>query len=132
MTNVRRQTILLSGLLAGLLLAAPGQAQLDAKRVVRGQVLDQDDKAVVTAIVHLKNTSSKEQFSVATDKEGRYQFNDVDMKSDYEIYAEQGEQKSRLRKISLFDTRSIVRINLQLEPEKEKDKDKDKKEGEKN
>lgn len=130
MTSVRRQGIVLGGLLAGLLLAAPGQAQLDAKRIVRGQVLDQDDKAVATAIVHLKNNSSKDQLSVVTDKEGRYQFNDVDMKSDYEIYAELGGRKSRLRKISLFDTRPIVRINLQLEPEK--DKDKDKKEGEKN
>lgn len=132
MRSVRRQGIVLGGVLAGLLLAAPGQAQLDSKRIVRGQVLDQNDKAVATAVVHLKNISTKEQLSVATDKEGRYQFNDVDMKSDYEIYAERGEQKSRLRKISLFDTRPIVRINLQLEPEKDKDKEKDKKEAEKN
>ena len=132
MTSVCRQGMVLGGLLAGLLLATAGQAQLDSKRIVRGQVLDQDDKAVATAIVHLKNTSSKEQFSVVTDKEGRYQFNDVDTKSDFEIYAEAGGRKSRLRKISLFDTRPIVRINLQLEPEKDKDKEKDEKEPEKN
>jgi len=120
---MRRHRIILAGLLAGLLLAAPGQAQTSVKRVVRGQVLDQKDKAVATAIVHLKNTTVKEQLSVATDKEGRYQFNDVDMKADYEIYAELGGQKSRLRKISQFDTRPIIRINLKLEPAEDTDEE---------
>jgi len=126
MTKMRRQGIALGGLLASLLLAATAQAQAESKRVVRGQVLDPDEKVVATAIVHLKNTSTKELFSVATDKEGRYQFNDVSMKFDYEIYAERAEQKSRLRKISQFDTRPIVRIDLQLEPEKNQNEDKKK------
>jgi hypothetical protein len=128
MTRTRRKGIALGGLLASLLLAATAQAQGGSKRVVRGQVLDANDKVVASAIVHLKNTSTKEVFSVATNQEGRYQFNDVDMKFDYEIYAEQGEQKSRLRKISQFDTRPIVRINLQLEPEETEDEDEKKEE----
>lgn len=120
MRKKRRQWVTLGVLLGGLL-ALGIQAQ--EKRVVRGQVLDRDSKAVATAIVHLKNTTTKKQFSVATDKEGRYQFNDVDMKADYELYAEWQGQKSRTRKVSQFDTRAIVRVNLRLEPtEKNKPK----------
>jgi hypothetical protein len=40
----------------------------------------------------------------------------VDKKVDYEIYAEWRAQKSRTRKVSQFDTRTIITINLPLEP----------------
>lgn len=110
------------------LLAA--QAPPAGSRVLRGQVLDEHEKAVATAIVHLKNLTSDDELSVVTDKEGRYQFNDLDSKVDYEVYAEWHGQKSKTRSISQFDTRKRIFINLRLEPAKnEKDesekKDKD-------
>jgi len=106
-------------LLLGGLAVAGAQAQPDAKRLLRGQVLDEDGKLVENAIVHLKNLTTREQLSVVTDKEGRYRFNDVDKKNDYEIFAEWREQKSRTRKVSQFDTRAVVTINLPLEPLKQ-------------
>lgn len=113
---------------AGLLLAnQAAPAQETSGRVIRGQVLDEKGKPVATAIVHLKNLTSKEQWSVVTNKEGRYQFNDVDMKADYQLYAEWQEQKSRTRNLSQFDTRRQIFINLRLQPTKKSENKKDKK-----
>lgn len=115
--------------LAVLLAALTAIAQQE-KRMVRGQVLDTEGKAVENAIVHLKNLSTRAVLSVVTDKDGRYRFNGVDKNIDYEILAEWRKQKSRPRRISQFDTRDIVTINLPLEPAEEpdeKDKPKDEK-----
>jgi len=126
---VRAVPVRLLAVLAVLLAALTGVAQQE-KRLVRGQVLDEEGKAVENAIVHLKNLNNRAVLSVVTDKDGRYRFNDVDKKIDYEIFAEWREQKSRTRRISQFDTRDIVTINLPLEPAEEsdeKDKPKDEK-----
>lgn len=101
--------------LAIMLAVLPAGAQQES-RLVRGQVLSEDGKTVEGAIVHLKNLNTKEVLSVVTDKEGRFRFSDVDKKIDHEIHAEWREQRSRARKISQFDTRDIVTINLPLEP----------------
>ncbi len=114
----------LAMLMAALAVTSSAQQQ-PSQRVVRGQVLDQDRKAVASAVVHLKNLTDKKQLSVTTDDEGRYQFNSVDMKADYEIYAELKGQKSRTRRLSQFDTRTIVRIDLNLEPADEEKEKKD-------
>lgn len=126
---MRAVPVRLLAVLAVLLAALTGVAQQE-KRLVRGQVLDEEGKAVENAIVHLKNLNNRAVLSVVTDKDGRYRFNDVDKKIDYEILAEWREQKSRTRRISQFDTRDIVTINLPLEPAEEsdeKDKPKDEK-----
>ena len=126
---MRAVPVRLLAVLAVLLAALTGVAQQE-KRLVRGQVLDEEGKAVENAIVHLKNLNNRAVLSVVTDKDGRYRFNDVDKKIDYEIFAEWREQKSRTRRISQFDTRDIVTINLPLEPAEEsdeKDKPKDEK-----
>ncbi|MFQ5662874.1 MAG: carboxypeptidase-like regulatory domain-containing protein [Terriglobia bacterium] len=112
---------------AGLLLASPGAvAQEDSARVIRGQVLAENGKPVATAIVHLKNVTTKEQWSVVTNKQGRYQFNDVEFKASYQLYAEWHEKKSRTRSISQFDTRRRIFVNLRLQPLKKSESPKKK------
>ncbi|MGH9788352.1 MAG: carboxypeptidase-like regulatory domain-containing protein [Candidatus Acidiferrales bacterium] len=101
--------------------AAPLRAQESAARTVRGQVLDENERPVERALVHLTNLGTKKRLSVATDKEGRYQFNDVSRKGDFELVAELGERKSRTRKLSQFDSRSLVFVHLKLEPAKKKE-----------
>lgn len=105
-------------------------AQKPSTRTLRGQVLDENDKAVASAIVHLTDVITKEHWSGVTDKEGRYQFNEVRAKADYEIYAEFRQQKSRPKRLSQFDPRSRVVFNLKLEPaRKPEEKEKKEKEG---
>jgi hypothetical protein len=101
--------------------AAPALAQETPTRTVRGQVLDENDKPVERAIVHLTNLGTKKRLSVATDKEGRYSFNEVSRKDDFEVVAEAGERKSRPRKLSRFDSRALVFLHLKLEPVKKKE-----------
>ncbi len=91
-------------------------AQASSTRTVRGQVLDENEKPVERAVVHLTNLGTKKKLSVVTDKEGRYQFNDVSRKTDFEVVAELGERKSRTRKVSQFDSRALVFAHLKLEP----------------
>lgn len=104
------------------------QSQAASKRTILGQVLDENEKVVATAVVHLINLATKKQMSAVTDKEGRYQFNAVDPKVDLQLYAERGEQKSRVRTVSQFDARTRIVIDLKLEPAKklEEKKEKDK------
>lgn len=115
---------------AGLFLvgwAGAGPAPAASERIIRGQVLDENDKVVATAVVHLINLSTKEQWSVVTDKEGRYQFNSVDSKADLQLYAEKGEQKSRVHTISQFDIRTRIVVNLKLNPAKKPEAEAEKK-----
>lgn len=113
----RRARSLLAALLpaALLLVLTAGAAAQEAQRTLLGQVLDEKDKVAASAIVYLKNMTTKEQLTVVTNKEGRYQFNALGMKEDYELYAESGERKSRVRRVSQFDTRERIVINLKLE-----------------
>lgn len=116
-------------LVAGpLLLTLAGTPQVPSSRIVRGQVLDENNKPVRMAIVYLTQANTKKQWSVVTDKEGRYQFNDVNMKADYKIHAEWRRQKSRARSISQFDTRPLVTVNLRLKPAKKSEEKEEQKE----
>lgn len=99
-----------------LLLTLAAAAQQSGKRDIRGQVLDENEKAVATAIVYLKNMTTKKELSTVTNKDGRYQFGQLSAKDDYELRAEWQQQKSPIRKVSQFDPRERIVINLMLEP----------------
>lgn len=118
---MRRPTAACAAFAAVALFALATLAQNSSTRTVRGQVLDENEKPVERALVHLTNLGTKKRLSVATDKEGRYQFNDVSRKDDFELVAELGERKSRPRKLSQFDSRPLVFVHLKLEPAKEKE-----------
>lgn len=115
----RKQTVATFSLLvvacAGMALAQKSPST----RTIRGQVLGPDEKPVFLAVVHLKNEKTKEVLSVITDKEGRYAFADLPLRSGYELYAEFEELRSRTRHLSSLDTRTRVFINFRLQkPEK--------------
>lgn len=119
----RRPAIaLLLLLLPTLALPAAGRAASQDTRIVRGQVLDENGKAVKGAIVRMKEKKSGKETSVISGEEGRYQFNHVDMKTDYRIYALHEKKKSREKGVSSFDNRPLIRINLKLRPPKEEEK----------
>ena len=107
--------------LAALVLCASALTQASATRTVRGQVLDENEKPVERAVVHLTNLGTKKKLSVVTDKDGRYQFSDLSRKDDFELVAELGERKSRTRKLSQFDSRALVFAHLKLEPPKKEE-----------
>jgi hypothetical protein len=129
---MKRQLLLCTVAAVVVLVALAAPAQESATRTVRGQVLDENEKPVERALVHLTNLGTKKRLSVATDKDGRYTFNDVSRKDNFEVVAEAGERKSRPRKLSQFDSRALVFLHLKLEPAKEKESESKEKKDEKN
>lgn len=112
-------------LAVALLGALAATAQTAPKRTVRGQVLDENDRVVAGAVVSLANLSSKVRSTMVTDKDGRYQFNEVPKKFDYEVSAEFEGKKARPRRLSQFDPRNIAVLNFKLEPPGESTEKKD-------
>lgn len=117
---IRWRKLLLPGaLLLWLALCSTSAAAQGGTRVVKGQVLDENGRPVAGAVVHLKDRTTKKEASVVTDKNGRYQFNGVKLKSEYRIHAEKSKQRSRSRGISQMDTRTEIFIHLRLQPPKD-------------
>ncbi len=120
--SLRLGGALLAVALLGFLAAT---AQPAGKRTVRGQVLDENDKVVAGALVSLANLSTKVRSTMVTDKEGRYQFNEVPKKFDFEVTAELEGKKARPRRLSQFDPRDITVLNFKQEPPDENTEKKD-------
>lgn len=115
----RRQLLRPAVLVLAFALCGASAAAQGGTRVVKGQVLDENGKPVAGAVVRLKDKTTKKEVSMTTDKNGRYQFNNVKLRSDYRIHAEKAKQRSRSRGISQMDTRTEIFIHLRLQPPKE-------------
>jgi hypothetical protein len=110
-------------LLAVLLLAANvGIAQSKKKgpatRSVTGTVTSADDKAIVGAMVQLKDTKTKMIRSFATQENGIYNFQGLSPDIDYELSATFEGAASPIKTLSTFDSRKEAVINLKLAAKK--------------
>jgi hypothetical protein len=86
-------------------------------RIVTGTVTDPENKSVEGAVVQLKDMKTLEVRSFLTLADGTYKFQGLSMEIDYELRATHRERSSRTRRLSVFDTRRDVTINLRLEPD---------------
>lgn len=115
----QRQLLRPAVLVLALVLCGASAAAQGGTRVIKGQVLDENGKPVAGAVVRLKDKTTKKELSVTTDKNGRYQFNGVKLRSDYRIHAVKAKRRSRSRGISQMDTRTEIFMHLRLQPPKE-------------
>jgi hypothetical protein len=108
----------------GLLLAGVGllsaQRNQDKKedanlRSIEGVVTDADRNPVPRAIVQLKDMRTLQIRSFVTQPDGTYHFASLRMDNDYELKASLGDQNSSTKRVSSFETRKTVTVNLQLE-----------------
>jgi hypothetical protein len=113
-------------LILALLLPASGGLALQKKdredpnvRSVQGVVRDQRDNPVERAIVQLKNTRSLQVRSFVTQPDGTYYFHGLSTNVDYQLKAEHSGSSSRVKRLSVFDSRKKAIINLKLESKKE-------------
>ena len=108
--------------LAALMVAvAPAPAFRPKKRKpvlkdVQGLVLDSANNAVAGAAVEMKDVQSGKTIANYSDSAGHYQFTDLDRNHDYEIRATFKNLASEVRKVSSFDNRNTIPMNLTLEP----------------
>ena len=117
-----RRAILL--LLAALALScveasAQGDKHESQLRTVRGQVLDKQESPLATARVYLRNLRTQTVKTYISDDAGNYRFSGLDPNVDYELHAERDELTSAKRRVSSFDTRKEIVLNLKLDKKKE-------------
>jgi len=84
-------------------------------RTVSGRVTGNGDAPLKDAIVYIKNTRSNALKTYIADDAGKYQFNALLPNVDYEIFADSQGKKSDTKRLSSFDSRKDVIINLHIE-----------------
>jgi len=90
------------------------QAQNLGFRVVMGSVLDDRDALVPGATVFIRNLKTKSIRSFTSTENGKFQFNQVNMAIDYELWAEKNGKKTAVKSVSSWDTRKQIITELKL------------------
>ena len=84
-------------------------------RTVSGTVSDKSGAALGGAVVYLKNTRTLAVKTYIAQDDGKYQFNSLAPNTDYELHAEHGGKRSGTKRLSSFDSRSEILLNLTIE-----------------
>jgi Carboxypeptidase regulatory-like domain len=115
--------VLMAGLVGLMLLSAlPSFAPAFAKdkdtspgRLLTGRVLDKQDNPVPNAVVYVTDTRSRAVKTYIVGADGNYRFPALAANVDYEIYAQVDGKTSDTKKMSQFDDRKQVKIDLRLD-----------------
>jgi len=100
----------------GVVATGKSQPKEDAnQRSVEGIVTDAAHNPVSKAIVQLKDTRTLQIRSFVTQDDGAYRFGGLRNDIDYEIKAIAGEQSTSTKRISSFESRKVIPVNLALE-----------------
>lgn len=110
----------LAGILPGLLASQNTKPRDATIRSVEGVVTLPDEGPVEGAVVKLKNLKTLQVLSYITQKDGKYQFNNLSTSIDYEIRADFRNYASKKRMISVFERRQDLKLDLKLEEQKDK------------
>ena len=111
--------ILLTGLLAlTLLTALPSlgrEKDTTPGRLLIGKVLDKQDNPVANAVVYVTDTRTRAVKTYIVGADGTYRFPSLAANVDYEIYAQADGKTSDTKKMSQFDDRKQVKIDLRID-----------------
>jgi hypothetical protein len=122
-SHMKTARILLTGLLAlTLLTALPSFAPAFAKdkdttpgRLLTGRVLDKQDNPVANAVVYVTDARTRAVKTYIVGADGNYRFPALSANVDYEVYAQLDGKSSDTKKMSQFDDRKQVKIDLRLD-----------------
>jgi len=111
--------ILLAALLTITLLSAlPSLAKekdTTPGRLLTGKVLDKQDNPVANAVVYVTDTRTRAVKTYIVGADGMYRFPALAANVDYEIYAQVAGKTSDTKKMSQFDDRKQVKIDLRID-----------------
>ncbi len=96
-----------------------GKKEKKVSRTVTGMVLDEAENGIVGATVTLTDLQAKEASTTVTKESGQYQFSDLNPAHDYEVQAGNKGLSSDVRRVSSFDQRNRIVLNLRIPPPKE-------------
>jgi len=83
-------------------------------RIIEGTVQDASSNLVSEAIVQLKDVKTSKIVDFVTRSDGKFAFRDLPMDLDYELVAKHAGATTPTKKVSVYDTRKDVVLNLQL------------------
>jgi hypothetical protein len=95
-------------------LSSTAQAQNIGMRTVSGTVLDGNSQPVASATVFLKNEKTKTIRSFDSIANGHFHFAQVDMSTDFDLWAEKDGKKSAIKTVSSWDARKDFINDLKL------------------
>ncbi len=87
-------------------------------KTVSGLVLDKDENGIAGATIELTDVQTGKKVTIVSEEGGRYKFSDLQPTHDYELQAKDEGLESQLRKVSSFDSRNRLVINLKISPAK--------------
>jgi hypothetical protein len=98
----------------GLIGPAVAHAQNIGQRVVKGTVVNAKSEPLSGAIVFLQNQKTKTIRSYTSDTQGHFNFAQVDMTQDFNLWAEKGGKKSATKVVSSWDARKNFVVELKI------------------
>ena len=99
-------------------IAPPPPKKQATTRTLTGTVLNQNDLALASAVIYLKDTRTLAVRTYISNKDGSYQFGGLAPNQDYELYADYQGERSSTRTLSAFDSRTQPNINLHVNVKK--------------
>jgi len=88
-------------------------------KTVVGQVLDGSGNGIVGAAVEMKDLATNKTSAIYTGPGGHFTFTDIKLNKDYQFQAHYKGQSSEVRKVSSWDTRTGLVLNLHIPPPKD-------------
>jgi hypothetical protein len=105
-------------LLGGVLLlgAVTGLAKdkTPKTRTVNGVVFDDAGNTIAGATIELTDLQTNKAFDIYSQEQGQYQFTDIRFDHDYTVKAMYKASSSEVRRISMFETRWTLVLNLTI------------------
>ena len=95
--------------------SASAQKNKPVGRLLLGKVLDQQDNPLPNAVVYLTNSRTRAVKTYIVGADGVYRFPALAANVDYEIYAQVDGKTSDTKKMSQFDDRKQVKIDLRID-----------------
>lgn len=89
----------------GLIGPPMAEAQNIGQRTVTGTVFDNQSTPVPGALVFLQNQKNKTIRSYTSDSKGQFNFAQIDMAQDFNLWAEKSGKKSSVKVVSSWDSR---------------------------
>lgn len=114
---MRSARMLIAGLFALTLLAFPAMAKdKDSPgRLLTGKVVDRQDAPLANAVVYVTDTRTHAVKTYIVGEDGVYRFPALAANVDYEVYAQANGKASDTKRVSQFDDRKVITVQLKID-----------------
>lgn len=114
---MRTVRVLIAGLFALILFTLPVAAKEKESpgRLLTGKVADRQDAPVPNAVVYVTDTRTHAVKTYIVGEDGTFRFPALAANVDYEVYAQAGGKVSDTKRVSQFDDRKVINVQLKID-----------------